>query len=85
MNNIINKLNNAKLTYTPQDIEEYYRNLNQRQSEHLDKVKANNTKTWRPCLQDSCRSCQGTGIKSDGRTCYHMISCPCPKCSPHYM
>lgn len=35
------------------------------------------------CLHDNCSSCNGTGIRKDGLgTCIHMISCPCPKCSP---
>jgi len=35
------------------------------------------------CLHDNCPSCGGTGVKSDGTgACVHMISCPCPKCSP---
>ena len=41
---------------------------------------------WSPhsttCLHDSCAECQGTGRKHDGSACFHMISCPCPKCSP---
>lgn len=40
--------------------------------------------TWakrQKCLHLSCSQCKGTGIKSDGSSCIHMISCPCPKCS----
>lgn len=37
------------------------------------------------CLHDSCSSCGGTGIRKDGLgMCIHMISCPCPKCTPRY-
>ena len=45
-------------------------------------------RTWNPpdvsqtCLHDQCAECQGTGRKHDGSACWHMISCPCPKCSP---
>lgn len=40
-----------------------------------------NTKS--DCLHDNCTSCDGTGIRKDGLgPCVHMISCPCPKCSP---
>jgi len=36
-----------------------------------------------PCLHKKCTSCGGTGIKKDGSgPCIHMISCPCPMCSP---
>lgn len=34
------------------------------------------------CLHDSCNKCHGTGRDNKGRMCVHMISCPCPKCSP---
>lgn len=35
------------------------------------------------CLHDRCSSCHGTGTRNDGLgMCVHMISCPCPKCSP---
>lgn len=34
------------------------------------------------CFHDKCPECEGTGRKkSDGSTCIHMISCPCPKCT----
>lgn len=37
----------------------------------------------RPCMHDSCTKCGGTGIRKDGLgTCIHMMSCPCPKCTP---
>lgn len=44
-------------------------------------------KDWRnknsKCLHDNCSQCDGTGIRKDGLgSCVHMISCPCPKCSP---
>ena len=35
-----------------------------------------------PCMHDNCSQCCGTGIKVDGLACVHMISCPCPQCSP---
>ena len=34
------------------------------------------------CLHLSCSKCHGTGTDSLGNSCIHMISCPCPKCSP---
>jgi hypothetical protein len=35
------------------------------------------------CMHDNCPECGGTGIKRNGGgTCIHMISCPCPKCTP---
>lgn len=35
------------------------------------------------CLHKNCSSCNGTGVRIDGLgPCVHMISCPCPLCSP---
>jgi len=34
------------------------------------------------CLHLSCPQCHGTGRKQDGQLCVHMLSCPCPRCSP---
>ena len=35
------------------------------------------------CLHDNYPMCNGTGVRKDGLgMCIHMISCPCPKCSP---
>lgn len=37
----------------------------------------------RDCLHKNCGMCGGTGIKKDGTgVCLHMLSCPCPDCSP---
>lgn len=36
------------------------------------------------CLHDACTKCKGTGVTPQGIACIHMISCPCPKCSPQY-
>lgn len=42
-----------------------------------------NYKEKSDCLHDNCPSCGGTGVRKDGLgSCVHMISCPCPKCSP---
>ncbi len=35
-----------------------------------------------PCLHKQCSECHGTGRKKDGTACIHMISCPCPRCTP---
>ena len=34
------------------------------------------------CLHKKCSLCHGTGVKTDGRPCVHMISCPCANCTP---
>ncbi len=35
------------------------------------------------CMYDACPKCQGSGKDyMGGGFCLHMISCPCPKCSP---
>ncbi len=62
------------------DRDKYERDLRRRQQEHLKKVR--NRRNWQPCAHDACTQCHGTGIKADGSTCVHMISCPCPKCTP---
>ena len=41
-------------------------------------------KQKQPCLHDGCKNCHGTGIGKDGSPCVHMISCPCPKCTPRF-
>lgn len=41
--------------------------------------------TQQKCLHDNCPECHETGKKDNGFTCIHMISCPCPKCSPQYL
>lgn len=56
--------------------------LRRRQEEHLRNVEGNRDAFWQPCMHDNCGQCHGTGIKLDGSMCVHMISCPCPKCSP---
>lgn len=43
-----------------------------------------NTESKR-CRHDACPECHGTGRKSNGQNCVHMISCPCPKHTPTYM
>jgi hypothetical protein len=64
------------------DRDEYERDLQRRQKEHLDNV-ASHGPAWRPCLHDSCPECLGTGVRRGGGACIHGISCPCPKCSPY--
>lgn len=35
------------------------------------------------CLHKNCSMCNGTGVRKDGLgPCIHMLSCPCPICSP---
>lgn len=65
------------------DREEYEKDLRERQRRHLENVRR--TTNWQPCLHDGCSSCHGTGVTSVGQPCIHMISCPCPKCSPYSM
>lgn len=62
---------------------QYEDDLWRRQKKHIDNLQSKLNQNWRPCLHDSCPSCIGTGIKSDGSMCVHNISCPCPKCSPY--
>ena len=67
------------------DREKYEEDLKRRQKEHLDRVNRNAfgaQNDWQPCLHDGCPQCLGTGVKHDGSMCIHMISCPCPKCTP---
>lgn len=33
------------------------------------------------CRHKSCPSCQGTGIKTCGAPCIHMLYCSCKRCS----
>ena len=77
------------------DREKHEREVLKRQREHIRKVveraaRENVQETiirtgWKPCVHDACTSCHGTGVKTDGTRCVHMISCSCPKCSPYYM
>ncbi len=43
----------------------------------------NQDKKYIQCLHQSCIECNGTGVKKTGGMCVHMISCPCPRCSPY--
>lgn len=65
------------------DRKRYQEDLRRRQREHLEKVRNNHP--FKPCRHDGCSECCGTGIKEDGTTCVHMISCDCPKCQPYSM
>ena len=66
------------------DREEYERELERRQQEHLRQVQYGRESYWSPCLHDSCQDCVGTGIKRDGSFCIHFIACSCPKCTPYF-
>ena len=50
------------------------------QREHLAKV-AKNLGDGSDCMHNQCPQCHGTGVRSDGQACVHMISCPCPRCN----
>ena len=64
------------------DRKSYEEDLKRRQDQHLRNIQQANDRNWRPCMHDQCQQCHGTGIKYDGSSCIHMISCPCPKCTP---
>lgn len=64
------------------DRDAYEADLKRRQAEHIRNVQGNNI-PWQPCMHDQCTECHGTGVKITGGTCVHMISCHCPKCTPH--
>lgn len=34
------------------------------------------------CRHTKCASCNGSGIKKNGTSCAHMMSCRCSSCSP---
>lgn len=60
----------------------YESDLRNRQRKHLEGIAKRRYFDEEQCRHDACQSCIGTGIKSDGTPCVHMISCKCPKCSP---
>ena len=64
------------------DRKEYEKNLKIRKETHLKNIFDNKSKEWQPCLHEGCPDCIGTGIRTDGSLCVHMISCPCHKCTP---
>jgi hypothetical protein len=57
-------------------------NLRREKADHLRQIEADRDAEFQPCLHDGCSECHGTGKKRDGSGCVHMISCPCPKCTP---
>lgn len=79
----MDKVNITTTTHTQINREEYERDLQRKQSEHLQNIDSRRNDHWRPCLHDACPECVGTGRRKDGSTCVHMISCPCPKCTPY--
>lgn len=46
-----------------------------------DMIKEEDNASKRGCLHKNCQNCHGTGHGKLG-TCVHMLSCPCPNCSP---
>lgn len=65
--------------------DDYYKDLQRRQEEHLksvSRINGFNNDDWQPCMHDNCTECVGTGVRRTGGSCVHMISCPCPRCSP---
>lgn len=62
----------------------YERKLKERQRSHLEHIGAMRDADWQPCMHDQCDRCHGTGVSIHG-ACVHMISCPCPRCSPRCM
>ncbi len=66
--------------------EEYEKELAETQRQHRENIRRFNSgwkdDHFKPCLHDGCTQCHGTGVKLDGTMCVHMISCPCPKCTP---
>ena len=68
-----------KLMNNDMNQEDYYRDLQRRQADHLRKVGCG--KPWKPCAHDRCSSCHGTGIRIGGGHCIHALYCDCPKCS----
>ena len=64
------------------DHDAYERDLKRRREE-IGKKRELTRSPWRPCLHDGCTQCAGTGRKADGEICVHMLSCPCPKCTPY--
>lgn len=54
--------------------------LARRQKKHIEDLQSK--QNWQPCMHNNCPECSGTGIRRNGGSCVHMISCPCPKCSP---
>ena len=50
-----------------------------------DKIPITPAEETSTCLHDRCSQCGGTGQRKDGLgSCVHMLSCPCPKCTPRY-
>jgi hypothetical protein len=66
------------------DKEQYEKELKRKQHEHLARVQGFVFQNWKPCLHEACPECYGTGIKVNGSSCVHNISCNCPRCSASY-
>ncbi len=68
--------------YSPPDLDAADADLARRQLEHLAHVRDYHLGHPSECLHNRCSECLGTGVRRDGGACVHMISCPCPRCSP---
>lgn len=72
------------MTYEYEHNDHLRREVEERKRRHLANVYRSQY-GYQLCMHDNCGECCGTGIKHDGSGCVHMISCPCPKCSPRMM
>lgn len=80
-----NNSSDHTITYAPETIESHQdpdEDLRRRQREHLARVRRVNFGPASACMHNQCPKCVGTGVKQDGSMCVHMLSCPCPRCTP---
>lgn len=65
--------------------EDYEKQLQERQRQHLEKVRQNRDKDFTLCAHNDCKACHGTFVKVDGSRCEHrLVFCNCGKCSTSY-
>lgn len=78
-------MNEITITYPGiESRRQYEEDLVRRQRSHLDAIGADRDTNWSPCMHDACPECVGTGVKHDGSSCVHGISCPCSRCTPRF-